>query len=324
MRTLITGANGFLGHHLAKRLAERGDSVRVLVRPTADVSSLEGIKVETVFGDVTEPATLPAAMKDIDVVFHLAGIRRAAVREEFIKVNAEGTRHVCEAMVAARTRRLVFCGSLAASGPSTADRPRREDDPFSPEEWYGESKAEAEKIAFSFKDRLEVTSCRPSRILGPLDHENLTFFKVVKKVGVLRLMGPPRPLSMVDVDDVVDLLLLQAEKPEAIGEAFFASSDEATSLEELLKMIADSLGLKPRTVPVPQLALSALGEIADVITRTTGKRMPLNRKLARQLLATGWTCSISKAKQRLGYQPKVTVRQSIERSAKSYLDAGWL
>jgi nucleoside-diphosphate-sugar epimerase len=324
MRVLITGANGFLGSWLARRLVDRGDEVRCLVRAGADLSALEGVSAQRVHGDVTQPETLPKALEGVDVVFHLAGIRRAAVRDEFIRVNAEGTRHVCEAMVKAGTRRMVLCGSLAASGPSSPQRPRVESDPFCPEEWYGESKALAEQIVFEYANRLEVTSCRPARILGPGDHENLTFFKVVKKGFILRLGGPVRPLSMVDVEDVVDQLLLQGDEKEAVGEAFFAASDETTHLEELLTWIAESLQVKARTLYVPEGALKAIGATADVITNVTGKRLPVNRKLARQLLAPGWTCSIQKAKDKLGYRPKISLRESIQRSAESYLKAGWL
>jgi dihydroflavonol-4-reductase len=321
---LITGANGFLGAWLARALVARGDRVKCLVRPRSDASALSGVAVQIVPGDVTQPETLAPALEGVDVVFHLAGIRRAATRDEFMRVNAEGTRLVCEAMVRSTARRLVFVGSLAASGPSAGGRPRVEDDPFAPEEWYGESKAEAERIVFSYADRLEVTVCRPARILGPGDHENLTFFKLVKKGIVLRIGGPERKLSFVDVEDVVDQLLLQADKPEAVGQAFFNASDEQASVEQLMRIVGDALHLTPRTVTVPQALLSALGSAADVVANLTGKKLPLNRKLARQLLAPGWTCSIDKAKRLLGYQPKRRIEESIRRSAKSYVELGWL
>lgn len=324
MRVLVTGANGFVGSWLTRRLVSRGDRVHCLSRPGADLHLLDGVACEHVQGDVTKPETLPNALEGIDVVFHLAGIRRAAVRDEFMRVNAEGTRHLCDAMVQQGTRRLVLCGSLAASGPSSLDRPRVETDPFQPEEWYGESKAEAERIAFEYASKFEVTSCRPARITGPLDHENLTFFKIVKKGIVLRILGPERPLSLVDVEDVVTLLVLQGDRPEAVGEAFFAASDETITLERLLGRIAQELGVQARVVPLPQTVLKALGAGADVITNLTGRRLPLNRKLARQLLAPGWTCSIEKAKAKLGYAPRITIDESVKRSAKSYLDAGWL
>lgn len=323
-RVLITGANGFLGAWLAKALVARGDDVRCLVRKGSDASALEGIRALIINGDVTDPPSLVHAMEGVHTVFHLAGIRRAATREEFMKVNAEGTRHVADAMVAAGARRLVLVGSLAATGPSIGGVPRVETDAWNPQEWYGESKVEAERIAFSFSDRLEVTSCRPSRIIGPGDHENLTFFKLVKKGMILRIGGAERKLSFVDVEDVVDQLLLQADRPEAVGEAFFASSAETASVEELMRVVAKCLHLTPRTVTVPERVLSWLGATADVITRATGRKLPLNRKLARQLLAPGWTCRIDKAQRLLGYQPKRTIAESIQRSAESYVALGWL
>lgn len=324
MRHLITGGNGFLGSWLARRLVERGDEVRCLVRENSDASALEGLKIERVTGDVSDPGSLVAALKKVEVVFHLAGIRRASTRDGFFKVNAEGTKNVCEAMVKAGARRLVLCSSLAASGPSTAARPRVESDPFSPEEWYGESKAEAERIAFGFKDRLEVTACRPSRIVGPGDHENLTFFKVVNKGVVLRIGGEPRPISLVDVEDVVSLLVLLADRKEAVGEAFFASADAAIPLEQFLRMIATELGVTARTIYIPELMVSALGHGGDALSLLTGRKLPLNRKLARQLLAPGWTCSIEKAQRLLGYTPKVKLEESVRRAVKGYRQAGWL
>jgi nucleoside-diphosphate-sugar epimerase len=323
-KVLLTGGNGFLGAWLAKALVGRGERVRCLVRPNADRSALDGLAVELVRGDVTEPASLPAAMAGVHTVFHLAGIRRASTRNDFMRVNAEGTRHVAQAMVQAGAKRLVLVGSLAASGPSVAGRPRKEEDPFAPEEWYGESKAEAERIAFSFASRLEVTSCRPARIVGPGDRENLTFFKLASKGLVLKLLGPERRLSMVDVDDVVDQLLLQADKREAVGQAFFSASKETTTVEALMRLIASVLGVKARTLYVPEVALKGLGFAADLVSNATGKKLPLNRKLARQLLAPGWECSVEKAERLLGFAPKRTLESAIRRSAEAYLAAGWL
>lgn len=321
---MITGANGFLGGWLARALVARGDDVRCLVRAGSDASALDGVACRVVPGDVTDAASLRPATEGVHTVFHLAGIRRATGRDDFMRVNADGTRNVAEAMVAAGAKRLVFCGSLAASGPSVGGRPRVESDPFAPEEWYGESKAEGERIAFSYGDRLEVTCIRPARILGPGDHENLPFFKIVKKGFVLRIGGPERRLSFVDVDDVVAQLLLQADKPEAVGEAFFCAADETASVEGLMHLVADALGARTRTLVVPEVVLRALGSAADVISDATGRKLPLNRKLARQLLAPGWTCSIDKAKRVLGYRPTRSFAESLRRSAESYVAAGWL
>lgn len=321
MHALITGANGFLGAHLARRLVERGDRVRCFVR--GEPSALKGLDVEIAQGDVTLRDTLDPAMEGIDTVVHLAGIRRAPEQAVFTRVNAEGTRLVCEAMVKAGAKRMVLAGSLAASGPSQPGQPLHESDPFRPTEWYGESKAEAERIAFSYSSRLEVTSIRPSRIIGPGDRENLPFFKIVKKGLRIDLLGARRPISFVDVDDVVDMTVALMAKPEAVGEAFFCSAAEL-SLQEMEDILIEIWGMKTRNIPLPPLVLRALASAADVVSKSTGRHLPLNRKLARQLLVPAWTCSTEKAEKMLGWKAKVPMRQSIERSLRWYEQEGWL
>jgi nucleoside-diphosphate-sugar epimerase len=324
MRVLITGANGFLGSWLSSSLADAGHDVRALVRTGSDTSALTNPRVTIVNGDVTDPSSLEQALGGVEVCYHLAGIRRGTTRDDFMRVNAEGTRLVAEAMLKTKSRRLVLASSLAASGPSLNGQPRREEDPFSPEEWYGESKAEAERLLFSFKDQLEVTACRPSRIVGPGDHENLTFFKLAKRGIILRILGPERRISFIDVEDVVRQLVLQAEHPKAVGEAFFCSSKETESVESLMRYVCETMGFKARTLPVPEAALSGAGALADLASTLTGKKLPLNRKLAKQLLARGWTCATKKAEQVLGFVAQRSVRASIRRSGEWYAQHGWL
>ncbi len=280
--------------------------------------------LEVHFGDVTDPPSLARAFQGVDVVFHLAGVRRAPSRQLFFKVNAEGTRNVCEAMLQSGARRLVFCGSLAASGPSSPDRPRLEEDPLRPQEWYGESKAEGERIAFSYRARLEVTSARPCRILGPGDRENLAFFKLIRKGIRLSIGGGPRPLSLIDVQDVANFLILLAQHPRAEGEAFFVAAPGTMTLEEVEDRAASALGIVPRTLRVPPIALQALALLADGTSLVLRRRLPLNRKLARQLLAPAWTCSTAKAERLLGFRATVSIGDSIDRSAAWYQRHGWV
>ena len=323
--TLITGANGFLGSALVRALASRGHHPACLVRPRADLSALAGVPHEPVEGDVTDASSLARAVQGRDVVFHLAGVRRAATREEFMHVNAEGTRLLCEALVATGSRpRLVLVGSLGASGPSRPGHPRVEEEPLQPAEWYGESKAEAERIVFSYADRLPVTVARPPRIVGPGDHENLILFKLVSRGLRLELGGGPRPLTLVDVEDVVDLLLLLAEREEALGQAFFVGHVQPLSLERIQEIAAEALGVRTRTLHVPPAALTALATVADGVSRLTGRRLALNRKFARQLLVPAWICSGAKAERMLGFRATRDPADAIRRSAHWYREHGWL
>jgi nucleoside-diphosphate-sugar epimerase len=326
MHALITGANGFLGSALSHHLFLAGHHVRCLVRRDADVKNLKGLEAHFHEGDVTKPDTLLSALEGITHVFHLAGVRRGATRDDFMAVNALGTANVCEALVRKNSRaRFVLCGSLAAAGPSFEGRARVEDDPFFPQEWYGESKVEAERIAFSYAAKFPVTCCRPARILGPGDKENLTFFKLVRKGYVLKLLGPPRPLSLIDVEDAVQMLVLQATHDAAINNAFFAAADGTLTAEALMRLTAQAMGWPVKTIPVPSGLFHAVGFTADVITRLSGKKLPINRKLVRQLLAPGgWRCSNAKAKELLDFKPTRTLEESVVRSARWYVEQGWL
>lgn len=322
MRALITGANGFLGSALAKKLAARGDEVRALLKPGASAALLDGQRYEAVEGDVTAPESLARAVAGVDVVFHLAGIRRAPQRAAFFAVNAEGTRHVCEALARAGGRaRLVLASSLAAVGPSR-DFPVEDAAP-APFDWYGESKAEAERIAVAYSHRLPVTIARPSRILGPGDRENLVLFKIVQAGVALSLGGGPRPISVIDVDEVADALLALGTDPSALGEAFFISH-ETTTLEGLQEEVARALGRRPRALRIPEWAFEGAGRGADSVSRLIGRSLPINRKLAQQLLSPGWTCSTRKADERIGFRPRVPMAESIGRAARWYREKGWL
>ncbi len=322
MKALVTGAGGFLGTWLVRLLIERGHAVRALVRRALGAATALG--VEEARGDITDPHALARAVDGCDWVLHLAGVRRASRREEFFAVNAAATRSLLEACLAAspRPRRFVLAGSLAAAGPSREGK--REEDGFDPREWYGASKAEAERIALSYGAEIAVSVARPPRITGAGDRENLFFFQLVKRGLVLGVAGEPRPLSFIDVEDCARGFLLLAERPEAVGESFFLAHPERTDLEGLQREAARALGVRTRTVRLPAWALRGAAAAADVAGRVTGRRLPLNRKLAEQLLAPGWTCDPSKARRVLGFEATVSLGESMDRAARWYREQNWL
>ncbi len=323
LRALDTGAGGFLGTALVRALTARGDEVRALVRHRApELDRAEGVDV--LLGDVTSGASLRAAVRGCDVVFHLAGVRRATDPAEFLRVNAGSTRLALDACLseAPGLSRFVLVGSLAAAGPSAT--PRREDGPLEPVEPYGASKAEAERVALSFVDRLPVAVARPPRIMGPGDRENLLFFRIARRGLAVAFGGPDRPISWIDVDDCARGLLLLADRPEARGEVFFLASPEPTSALAIQLEAARALGVTARTVRVPPLALRGAAALADVVSNVTGRRLPLNRKLAAQVLAPGWLCDPRKARECLGFEARTPLAESIAAAAAWYRAHGWL
>jgi nucleoside-diphosphate-sugar epimerase len=322
MRALVTGAGGFLGQALVQRLTGRGDMVRALVRRPAEGLAAPG--VEVVLGDAGDPASLRAAVAGCDVVFHLAGVRRATDPAEFMRANAASTQAALDACLAAapRLRRFVLAGSAAAAGPSRA--PRREDEPLAPVEPYGASKAEAERIALSYAARLPVTVLRPPRIMGPGDRENLFFFRIAKAGWAIAFSGPVRPLSWIDVDDCAAGFVVAAERPEGSGEVFYLAAPEPTDAPSIMEAVGEALGVKTRRVTIPGPALRAAAAASALVTRLGGPRLPLNPKLAAQLLAPGWRCDPEKARARLGFEARTPLRASLAAAVRWYRERGLL
>jgi nucleoside-diphosphate-sugar epimerase len=160
--------------------------------------------------------------------------------------------------------------------------------------------------------------------MGPGDRENLLFFQIARRGLAIGFSGPPRPLSWIDVDDCARGFALLAERPEAVGQVFFLASPEPTSTQGLMLEAARALGIRPRRITVPAPVLQALARAADAIGDATGRRLPLNRKLAAQVLAAGWQCDPGKARARLGFEAKTTLAESIDRAARWYVERGWL
>lgn len=323
MRALVTGAGGFLGRALVRALVARGDAVRALVR-SGPPPDLAAAGVEVVRGDATDPAAARAAVRGCDAVFHLAGVRRARDAAEYLAVNAGGTRTVLEACAAEAPAlaRFVLAGSRAAAPPSAV--PIDEDVPLAPAEPYGASKAEAERIARGFADRVPIAIARPPRIMGAGDRENLLFFRIARAGFAIRFGGPARPLSWIDVDDCAAGLLALADGPAAVGRAFFLAAPAPTTVEALQEEAARALGVVPRRVRVPAWALRGAGALADAASRASGRRLPVSRKLAAQVLAPGWVCDAARARDLLGFEARTPLAVSIARAAGWYRAHGWL
>ena len=326
MNTLVTGANGFMGSQLVRLLLKDGHAVRALVRPTANLDLLEGLHVERASGDVTDEESVERAMRGVDVVYHLAGIRRTPHAEDFDRVNAQGTKHVLTGAAAQpNPPRVVLAGSLSAMGPSTPTTPLDETAPFRPVEAYGRSKVRAEELCAEFASKVPTAIGRPPRVLGPGDRENLAFVKLVKAGLLLQIKGGPRPLSMIDVDDVVAGFALLGTHPRAVGQTFFLTSPETLTVEHLQEIATETLGLKTKyRLNVSSPVLRGAARAADAASKVTGKHLPLNMKLAEQLLAPAWTCSPQKALATLGFQTTFPLAESVRRSVRWYVEKGWV
>jgi nucleoside-diphosphate-sugar epimerase len=314
---LITGATGFIGGWLAQRLAqERGVHVRGLARTPAKGDWLASQGVVIVQGDVTDSASVVAAMEGCSVVYHAAAwVDESGSSQEVQAVNVEGARHVVEAAVRAGVRRLVHISSVSVYG----SRQQFNIDESTPVRKtgnvYGDSKVDAEEIAFSGHGRggLSVVAVRPSQVVGlNSPHFVLRPLRLIQQGKMTLIDGGKALCKPVYIDNLVDALLLCGEAENIAGEAINVSDGYTTPWRDYFGALAEMAGVSHlRSVPYPvALGVAFLFELQG---RLTGRKAMLTRRAVRSLRSFN-SYSNAKAQRLLGWQPRVGFDEAMQRT----------
>jgi nucleoside-diphosphate-sugar epimerase len=264
MRWAISGGAGFLGLHLARRLLADGHEVRTLDLAPLDDPELER-SVEELQGDVRSAADAGALAAGADVLVHAAAaLPIQASRDSIRSVNVEGTATVLAAAAEAGVRRVVLVSSTAVYGIPKV-HPIHEGDPLVGVGWYGVSKIEAEEVTRDFGRRgLDFVIVRPKTFIGP---ERLGVFEIlfdwVRDGRKIYTLGSGRNrYQLLAVEDLVDAIVLAAERPEAAGETVNVGASEFGTVRSDLQALIDHAGSTSRLTPVParpaEIALRAL------------------------------------------------------------------
>lgn len=326
-RVLITGAAGFTGLALARSLAAAGRPVRGLVRRASGASELAESGVEVIAGDVRDESVVRAALRDVELVYHLAAVfRRASVPDsEYRSVHVDATRLLVEAAAQAGARRVVHCSTVGVHGDVQGDVPATEDAPFHPMDIYQQTKLEGEWMARETARRvgMQVTVVRPGPIYGPGDRR---LFKLIGGVARrrFRLLGDGRPrFQMVYVDDLIDGMLLAGEQPEADGRTYILTGTEAPTLAELVKEIAEVAQVPPPRLRLPVWPFWLLGAACEAICIPLRIEPPVFRRRVKFFTSNRWF-DTSRARRELGFTPKVRLRDGLVRTLESYRRLGWV
>src|SRR5947207_3703233 len=324
MKVLVSGATGLLGSHLLQALQERGEHIRALVLPAEDAEKLIAQGVEVVRGDVTDAGTLAPAVKDIDIIFHLAGMMGVnRPLADYRLVNVTGSANLYRAAQAASVHRFVHTSSHTVYGLGYG-RSLTEEDALRPDpDPYSLTKAEGDRLMrrLMLKSNVETVILRPGTFFGPGDR--LHFGRMAQRMkngkGVIIGRGD-NALPFCYVTDVVQGFLLAAYHEKASGNVYNISNDHPLTQQEIFTAIADDVGGKRPTRHLPYVPLYYGSIIAERVAHITHSR-PMVTRLGVMMFGTDNRHSVEKARRELGYEPKVDVRQSIGLAA-AWFNAG--
>ncbi len=322
--TLVTGATGFTGSHLVRRLVADGHRVRVIARSAERARSILPRTVEIIEGDIAESGVVERAVQGVATVYHLAAVYREAKHADirYREVNVEASRRLLDASVLADVKRYVHCSTVGVHG-HIASPPADEGAAYHPGDVYQETKCEAEQLALSYRDRIPLAVARPTAIYGPGDTRLLKLFRMVAKRRFVLLDGGENYYHTVHVNDLVRGLRLLGTHPKAVGEIFILGGDRYLKLSELADMIAVTAGVPSPWLRLPARPFQLLGSLVEKICVPFGIEPPIHRRRV-DFYTKSRAFTIEKARRVLGYRPEVRLTDGIRETFDWYVQNGYI
>jgi nucleoside-diphosphate-sugar epimerase len=328
MQIMVTGGTGFVGAHLVRRLLSRGHQVTSLDRnPGLFDDELQSKGATLLRGSVTEAEDVRRAMVGCELVYHLASPFGDIMQPDaaYWDVEVNGTRNVLEAAGRHGVRRVVHCSTQGVHGIITHP-PGDENSPMAPRDYYCYSKVQGEKICAEFMAKgMDIVIVRPTSVYGPGDIRGwLNLYRMVAK-GWFLMIGDGNTLNHpVYVDNLVDLFELTATNPAAKGRVYLGGDEEAVTLTNLVQGVAAAIGTDVRILRFPWYRVAWFGATTiEVASKLVGVRPSVFRRRL-SWFKTNRSFRIDRAKQELGYQPRVRLGEGLARTAEWYRQAGYL
>ncbi len=327
---LITGATGFVGRWVTRALVERGHRCRCLIRDISRLNGLRDVPVEVHRGDLLDSTALDGAVRDVDVIYHLAAEGHVSAtskeaEERFFKVNVEGSRMLAERAAQAGVQRFIHFSSTAAMGLPRWGSYIDESEQCNPKTPYQQSKYASETVVLEVgrRSRMDVIVLRPCMVYGPgATDQFLKLCKLTQKGLFWQLGRKPNLMPIVHVSDVAQAALLALEKGTG-GQVYLIASNRSESTDDIRRVILSALGIQrlPIALPVPLAKCGAF--FLETFASWLHVEPPITRKNVESTIANR-IFSIEKAKAELEYNPQVPIDNGISETVAWYRRHGYI
>ena len=325
-RVLVTGATGYTGRRLVKRLLEAGCLVRAIARSSSDLSPFTDMDVEWVEGEIFDAAIIQSAMAGVEYLFHVAAAFREAksTTQDYWNVHVGSTQLLGKEALQKGFKRFVLVSTMGVHG-HIANPPGDENSPFTPGDDYQRTKAEADiwLSTFGSENKLPFSIIRPCAIYGPGEGRLLKLFKMANKSYFPILGNGKCWYHLIHVEDLVGSILAAAVEEKALGEAFCSGADEPIRLEDMAAIIARVYGHKLRVIRLPITPFFILADLCELLCKPLKIEPPIYRRRV-AFYSKDRNFDTRKMRKVLGYQPKYDNETGIVESAKWYKEHGWL
>ena len=325
MRVLVTGATGFLGAPLVRRLLAEGARVRVLARSATKAEPLRAQGADLAVGEITDRDAVRAALDDVAVVYHLAGrlFMPGVPAADYYTTHVEGTRTLLSACRARpRLERVVHCSTTGVLG-ATGDYAVDEAAPYGPTNAYEETKAEAEVLVRASARSLPAVIVRPGLVYGPGDLHLLGFFRAIQRRQFRPIGRRSVWLHPIYIDDMTEALLRCGQHPRAVGECFHIAGSEPVTIARLAATIAMAVGVAPPRGTIPLAVARAVAAVGDVLPARLRSAAPLTRNRL-DFLTHSRVYNVAKARQVLDFAATTDLPTGIAHSVAWYRRHGYL
>lgn len=328
MKVLVTGATGFIGSHTADLLQDYDADIYCIARPTSNMQWLEGKPFSIINASLSHPESLQNAVKDMDMIIHIAGLTAARNEAEFMAGNRDATKHLLEAakLYAPNLQRFLHVSSQTVTGPSASlQNPVNEQSPLLPITAYGRSKKAAEEVVQTYMNDMPITIVRPPAVYGERDTAILTFFQAINR-GLAPLIGfDQKKVSLIHGIDLSRGIIEAAMSNNTIGETYFISSEEFYTWDTIAEISKQAFNKKSLiSIRVPHTVVMGLAGISEFFGKFSSKPPVLNYEKGMDIIQPYWICSVEKAKQHFNWQQKISLEQGIYRTVEWYQQNKWL